>query len=247
MLPIDHYLKLRERPTGIKAMKHKWRDLSFLHYPIDPDELRFIVPSELTIDTYPDKTGKEQAWVGLIPFWMTGVRPTFLPPLPGLSTFPETNLRTYVHHDGKNPGVWFFSLDAANRVACATARQTYGLPYFWASMQVKHSEGKITYESVRHHPSKAFHKLTTLSKEPLGTARVGSLEFFLVERYLLYSKLRRKLNTAQVHHPPYELTSMSLLSIRETITQADNVPQRPFEHFLYSPGVDVDVYAVTKT
>src|SRR5947209_19996689 len=128
MVDINEYEKLRERPDGLLVMYQKWRDLSFLHFPIDPSALRSLVPQELDIDTFSNREGKEMAWVGLIPFWMTGVRPRGLPPIPGVNTFPETNLRTYVHRNGKKPGVWFFSLEASNRIACATARLTFGLP-----------------------------------------------------------------------------------------------------------------------
>jgi len=247
VLDIEHYLSLRQKPKGLKVMYHKWRDLSFLHFPIDAAELRSVVPEELEIDTFPDANGVDKAWVGLVPFWMTGVRVPWLPAIPGLSTFPETNLRTYVHRKGTNPGVWFFSLDAANRIACAAARKTYGLPYFWASMRVHRDANKINYESRRRSSSEAFCKMTTLVGEEMGEARPGTLEFFLVERYLLFSKFRGQIVTAQVHHKPYQLNRLSVLSYRQTICEADGVPDRPMQHFLYSPGVDVEVYAVQKT
>src|SRR5690349_5532277 len=114
MVAIEEYLKLREKPEGFRVMYQKWRDLTFLHYSIEPEWLRGHVPPELDIDTFPNANGEERAWVGLIPFWMTGVRARFFPPTPGLHQFAETNVRTYVHRNGKEPGVWFFSLDAAN-------------------------------------------------------------------------------------------------------------------------------------
>lgn len=246
MVDVQEYESLRQRPDGLLVMYHKWRDLSFLHFPIDPAELRPTVPAELDIDTFPDASGREMAWVGLVPFWMTGVRLRGLPAAPGFSTFPETNLRTYVHRNGKKPGVWFYSLDAANRLACFAARKTFGLPYFWANMRVNRSPGKILYESVRNGTPRAISKISVSIGEEALHIQPGSLEFFLVERYLLYSNRNGEILTGQVHHKPYPIQTAKVLSSRESMTEADNVPSRPWQHVLYSPGVDVEVYAVRK-
>jgi uncharacterized protein len=104
-----------------------WRDLLFMHWPIGVDGLRSLVPPALSIDTF-----EGSAWLGVVPFDMTGVRPHFLPAVPGLSHFPEINLRTYVTAEGR-PGIWFFSLDAHSRVAVRLARATFHLPYFHIS------------------------------------------------------------------------------------------------------------------
>ena len=98
-------------------MRQNWRELLFVHWPIPPEELRPLVPPHLELDLF-----EGTAYVGLVPFTMTGVRPVGLPPVRWLSRFHETNVRTYVHRDGRDPGVWFFSLDAANRVAVSLAR-----------------------------------------------------------------------------------------------------------------------------
>jgi len=116
------------RPPGRAAMKQRWSRLLFLHWPIPPEELRPLLPRGLALDTYAG-----QAWVGLVPFVVTGARPAFLPSMPGVSSFVEVNVRTYVHHGGRDPGVWFFSLDASSRVAVHVARTLYHLPYRFAS------------------------------------------------------------------------------------------------------------------
>jgi len=94
----------------------RWHDLLFMHWPVPADALRPLIPSRLGLDTF----GKE-AWLGIVPFYMTGVRPRFVPPIPGISAFAELNVRTYVTADDK-PGVWFFSLDAASKLAVRAAR-----------------------------------------------------------------------------------------------------------------------------
>src|SRR5690348_8078357 len=103
-------------------MQQIWHDLLFAHWPIAPETLRPLVPSQLPLDLF-----EGQCWVGVIPFHMSGVRARLLPPVPGLSRFPELNVRTYVTLQNK-PGVFFFSLDATNLPAVCAARIFYHLP-----------------------------------------------------------------------------------------------------------------------
>jgi hypothetical protein len=124
-------------------MEQTWNDLLFAHWPIDPDRMRSLVPSMLELDTF-----NGQCWLAVTPFHMTGIRARFMPPFPGLSAFPELNLRTYVNYDGK-PGVYFFSLDAGSRIAAWVARKTYHLPYFHARMSAADRDGRIHYHSIR--------------------------------------------------------------------------------------------------
>src|SRR5947209_7678700 len=128
-------------------MKQTWHDLLFAHWSLPPEQIRPAVPAQLALDTFDGK-----AWVGVIPFWMSAVRARFLPPLPGVSRFPELNARTYVTYNGK-PGVYFFSLDAARRAAVWGARSFYHLPYFYAAMKAARHGGRIHYSSVRQEGS----------------------------------------------------------------------------------------------
>ncbi len=221
-------------------MLHKWRDLAFLHFSVEPEVIQSTLPSGLTVDTFEGK-----AWVGLVPFLMTGIRHHKLPCIPGTHTFPETNVRTYVHQDGEKPGVWFFSLDAANSLAVWGARKFYGLPYHRAEMQIT-KDKKILYRSVRR-LQEASHRIEIQVGSPLPDPQPGSLEFFLVERYLLYSHHQGKISTGQVHHVPYPLHSASLLDVSESMIKANGLPERPWEHICFSPGVDVEVFGIQPT
>ena len=125
---IDRIGPTREPPRW-PVMRQKWRELLFVHWPVRPEELRPLVPPQLDLDLFDG-----MAYIGLVPFTMTGVRPVGLPPVRGLSSFHETNVRTYVHRARSDPGVWFFSLDAANRIAVSLARTLYHLPYYHARM-----------------------------------------------------------------------------------------------------------------
>jgi uncharacterized protein YqjF (DUF2071 family) len=124
-------------------MKQTWHDLLFAHWPVPQTMLRPLVPAQLRLDPYGG-----QCWVGVVPFRMSGIRRRGMPPLPGLSRFPELNVRTYVTHGGM-PGVYFFRLDAANFLAVWAARKFYHLPYFRAEMSCEDRGGKILYSSRR--------------------------------------------------------------------------------------------------
>src|SRR5258707_5264670 len=136
-------LVLRTRPVGPSLMRQYWGKLLFMHWAIDAELLRPLVPSQLSIDTFDGK-----AWIGVVPFTMWGIRASFLPPIPGTSAFHELNVRTYVHFNGV-PGVWFFSLDAVNRLAVWGARTFYHFPYYNAEKSLGQEGKTINYSSMR--------------------------------------------------------------------------------------------------
>lgn len=211
----------RPVPVGPRLMRQRWSHLLFLHWEVPHDALRPLVPPELTIDTF-----EGRAFVGLVPFTMSGVRARFLPPLPGLSSFEEVNVRTYVRHEGRDPGVWFFSLDAANAVAVWAARATYHLPYHHARMSLEESGGTIRYRSERLRPGPTPAGCS-MRYEPAGpefAAAPGSLEFFLVERYRLYSRSPAgRLHGGEVEHPPYPIQPARLHDLDETLLAAAGI------------------------
>ncbi|MHB1700444.1 MAG: YqjF family protein [Acidobacteriaceae bacterium] len=127
-------------------MIQRWNDLLFAHWPVPAAELAYLLPAGLQVDTFDG-----WAWVGVVPFWMDRVQLRGLPAIPGASRFPELNLRTYVRSQSTRvPGVYFFSLDAANPVAVAVARARFHLPYYWARMSVEEKpDGLIHYSSRR--------------------------------------------------------------------------------------------------
>ena len=85
---------------------------------------------------------------------MTGVRPWWSPSIPGVSAFPETNVRTYVHRHGCDPGVWFLSLDAASSLGVQIGRQKWGLPYHRSAMTVRRRKLNMRYTCERQWPGK---------------------------------------------------------------------------------------------
>lgn len=179
-------------------MRQTWHDLLFLHWPVPAAALRSLVPRTLAIEEH-----SGTAWVGVIPFWMSGVALRHWPALPGLSRFPELNVRTYVALDGR-PGVWFFSLDAAHRLAVWTARRWFHLPYVYARMRVRRSGDRVEYESVR--PAGPGFAATYGPQGDPEYAAAGTLAHWLTERYCLYAQARSGgLFRAEIQHPPWPL------------------------------------------
>jgi uncharacterized protein YqjF (DUF2071 family) len=169
---------LTEKPERRSpVMYHKWRDLLFLHWEFEPLEVQATLPRGLYVDTFESK-----AYVGIVPFYMFGVRPRFSPPYPFISNFLELNLRTYVYDDNGNPGIWFYSLDANRRVAVGAARLTFGLPYFLAEMKAGKDKNTGRSASIREEPGLSRKRLlyfVTGEGEAWGQHFRGRSTFFL--------------------------------------------------------------------
>lgn len=234
---------MRVRPPGEALMTQKWRDLLFLHAPIDPAKLRPLLPDGLEIDLYPDANGELKAWVGVVLFHMRDITPLGLPPAPFVSAFPEFNVRTYVHREGKEPGVWFFSLDAALWLAVEVARTWYSLPYVHARMDAYRMGNEVRYWSRRMDEVGEVEAWTKVG-EPLGPAAPGTFDHWLVERYALYAQRGQELGIAQVFHEPYPLRKVEAFECAETLTQSNGIGLGPWSHVAFSDGVDVEVFGI---
>ena len=187
----------------------RWQGLLFAHWPLSPDALRPLLPPGLALDTF-----NGQAWLGVVPFYLSGLRLRRTPAVPGLSSFPEVNVRTYVHA-GDMPGVFFLSLDAGNPFAAAGGR-ALSLPYYFAAAAIARQEpdGTVTYTSRRLLPASpggagrapATFRATYRPAGPVFRAAPGSLDHWLTERYCLYSADRRgRIRRLEVQHVPWPL------------------------------------------
>ena len=226
------------RPPGPPIGYQEWRRLLFLHWPMWPELVRSLVPERLALDLYDGA-----AYVGLIPFVVQALRPIGAPRWLGLD-FLETNVRTYVHLGGREPGVYFFSLDAASLLAVIGVRAAFGLPYFFARGQERLASGRVEYTLRRISAARPSCHVEYEVGEPLGPAEPGTLEHFLLERYLLHVQRGPTLWTVQVHHRPYPLQWVRRLDVQDELVGAAGLPAPsgpPLAH--YASGVDGAVFA----
>jgi len=199
-------------PDSQWLLSQRWNDLLFAHFAIEPPKLRRLVPDALTLDLYDGF-----AWLTISPCCTSHMRPSGVPPLPGVSFFSQLNLRTCVTMEGK-PGLFHFSVDAGNLSAVWFARVFFRMPYWHSAIQVsgatiraRHPEERaIRFRSRRLHgpasldgPAK-FDVVYSPEGDPVR-ARRGSLDEFLTERYCVYSWNRRKFYRTEVHHQPWPL------------------------------------------
>jgi uncharacterized protein YqjF (DUF2071 family) len=203
-------------PKSPWVMTQRWNDLLFAHWPLPASDLTSLLPDALTVDTFDGS-----AWVGVVPFWMDQIRMRKLPRIPGANRFPELNLRTYVRERHTNqPGVYFFSLDAANPFAVSAARLFFHLPYYWAAMRLDTDEDR----TIRYSSRRLLTKRPTYFRaryRSLGKPCVkGGIESFLTERYALFTTTRNgELARVNIHHLPWPL------ELAEADFDANDLPQ----------------------
>jgi len=197
-------------------MTQTWHDLLFAHWPVDAAVLREKIPPGFELDTF-----AAQAWVAVVPFQMANVTPRGVPALPWVSEFPELNVRTYVRV-ADTPGVYFFSLDAGNPLAVGAARTLAHLPYYTAQMKIDREDGWIRYHS-RRTSSGAPPAEFAARYRPVGDPEPpseGTLEYFLTERYCLYSAAKDgRTYRCEIAHAPWPLQPAKATTRRNTMTR----------------------------
>ena len=214
------------------ATAHTFVDLAFLCWPVEAEALRKLLPDSVELETF-DGT----AWLVVVPFVLTDLRPRGLPPIPRYSTFAELAVRTCVTRDGR-PGIWFFSLDAASRLFVEAAKKLYRLPYHHAQMSSLRDGHDVHYESAR---AGAAFSGSYRGDGALFQAEAGSLEAFLTERYCLYTEDGGRLYGAEIHHPPWDLQRGEARVDLNTITP---VALSGEPHVLFSPRQDTVVWSL---
>lgn len=201
------------------ALFMRWLHLAFIHWPLPADALRPLLPRGLELDTFDGC-----AWVGLVPFTMRDVRhvtPLGRVGVPTATHFHECNVRTYARDADGTAGVWFFSLDAASRLAVWGARATFNLPYFHARMSLQRQGETVRYSSARtSNPAEGL-RCTWEAGAPLPPSQPGSLEHFLTERYALFAKDRGgTIKRGRINHPRWPLREARLLQLDDTLVRA---------------------------
>lgn len=234
-----------KRPEAPVVMYQEWKDLLFLHWEMEAEQIEEGLPEGLWVDQHEGK-----CFVGIVPFFMRGIRPRFCPAVPGISNFLELNVRTYVHDQEGRPGVWFYSLDANQTLAVKLARRFFHLPYFRADMGARLDSELIEYSCRRRGEPDVPSVFRYTGKEPTAQPEPGSLDFFLLERYLLFAfdERREQLYCGQVHHSPYPVQEVEVDAFSTVaMTQAGfDVGENDPIHAAFSPGVSVEIFGIQK-
>ena len=225
-----------EERVARPAACQRWQSLTFLHWHYPPEEIQRLLPPGLVVDTF-----EGAAWLGLTPFLLVNMRPLCLPPVPWLSTFPETNLRTYVRDEAGTDGVWFFSLEVASLATLLGARSFFWGPYHWATMSVEET-GTVRYRSRRRGPSGPTpgHDITVRAAAPRPMESCSPLVDFLTGRWRAFTRIAGRLAVVPVEHERWPLWDAEVEELDEDLVAAAGLPPpeaAPLAHF--SPGVDV--------
>lgn len=219
-------------------MLQGWHDLASVHWPYDPALVQSLLPAGLRVDTFGGT-----AWVGLIPFHMRRIRLPGLPSFGPLSTFPETNIRTYITDPTGRRGVWFASLDVTRLVPVLVARATYRLPYGWAAMSIRRTGDEIRYASRRRWPQRGASSQVRLRiGDRIDAGDLTALDHFLTARWALGSTFFGRLLWAEIEHEAWPLHRAEVLELSQTLTGAAGLPEpESAPYALWSPGVEVRI------
>lgn len=211
-------LAMRERPPGKPTMTADCGQMAFLHWTADPNRLQRFLPAVLHVDTY-----RGSGYVTLSQFKVSKAR-TRIPWLPVLP-FNAATLRTYVVDSTGVPGVWFFSVDASSRALRLLARELLGLPYYHAHAHMNHRQNCVAYRMRRSRPyQSADCRLTVSVGDEVHAAEPGSLEFFLLERYVTFSRRSSSLVRSRLYHAPLAIHEGKVEDLEETLCSAAGLP-----------------------
>jgi uncharacterized protein YqjF (DUF2071 family) len=230
-------LDMRKRPNEQPAMHQSWKDLIFMHWKYDAKAIQNKLPPGLWVDTF-----ENQAYLSLIVFAMEDIRVPMIPfALPNLL---EVNFRTYVYNSKGIPGIWFFSLDLNSHMGVNAARSNFFLPYHYAELQLDDANSHIHVRGERkQNPPVRLNFAYAKSNPPYALAEPGSLDFFLLERYALFSSDGKRLYMGQVHHQPYPMAQGDVLSYSHDLISANGFKiSQNADLVHYSSRVDVDIF-----
>lgn len=225
------------------ALFMRWLHLAFIHWPVEPDAVRGLLPPGLTLDTFDGR-----AWVGLVPFTMRDVRhvtPLGKVGIPTATHFHECNVRTYVTDPDGTASVWFFSLDAASRLAVWGARTLWNLPYHHAAMSLQHEGDTTRYRTIRTTDSAASLHAEWTAGPPLPPSTPGSLPHFLTERYALSSVSRSgAIRRGRIAHHPWPLREARILKLDDGLVRAAGITVRGDPIAWHADELAVDAFSL---
>ncbi|WP_053846439.1 YqjF family protein [Streptomyces sp. NRRL B-24085] len=217
-----------EQRVRVPALRARWLRQTFVHWPFPPEAVQALLPRGLAVDEYDGV-----AWVGLTPFVMADVRPAGVPAaVPGLPSFAETNLRTYVRRENGRDGIWFLSI----QVSCPLmlAARAVGAPYTLGHLRVATDGDTVSYTGSRGAGGVAYR----LVVRPGAPVQPTERDVWLTSRWRAYTRRLGVVLETPVEHEPWPLAGAAVDVLEETLTAAVGLPVplgAPVVH--YSPGV----------
>ena len=219
--------------TGPLMMNQSWRDLTFLHWAVDPQEVAHRMPPGVRPDTLNGVT-----YVGLIPFRMVGAGIAGGPGVPWLGSFLETNVRLYSVDDTGRRGIVFLSLDADRAAVVLGARAAFGLPYRWARMRHQVEGDVHSYDAhLRGLGSRAESHIAIRPGERRESTEVDD---FLSARWGLHVRWWGKTLYVPNRHEAWPVHDAEVLTLDDSLMASVGLPDlaaRPPDHVAFSPGV----------
>jgi uncharacterized protein YqjF (DUF2071 family) len=221
----------------VAAMRQRWTDVSFLHWPVDAARVRDVIPSHLEVDTFDGA-----AWVGLVAF-RNVTRPPVGPRIPWLSEYLETNVRTYVVDGEGRRATWFLSLDVDRAPVAAAGRATLGLPYAWSAMSLERAGRTVSYRARRRAPASGTTSAVTVHVgAALERREIDALPDFLTARFRLFGVGPFGAYDVPIEHPQWPLRRATATEVDDRLIAAGGLPQPTGEPLVHaSSGLEVRI------
>lgn len=235
-------LEVRKRPLKHRILFQEWCNLLFLHWKYSKEAIQKRLPKGLYVDTF-----EGDAYLTVVPFFIKNLRLGVLPPLPFLSNFTEINVRTYVYDDKGTPGVYFFSLDINSLIVTQFASKFFHLPYQNSKLTSIITDEKIHISGGRNTKMTISMDIYPSLNSEFICAEPFSLDFFLLERYLLFTSKDNQLYFLQIHHSPYKISNTPQVNFKSNLLEANNFTlheQQP-NIIHYSKHLSVDFFPLT--